>query len=1228
MGYDKRSVGGGMNMDDAFEVIPNGQVRFRKNMHLRENGKSDNVKGNTLVSTIDIPLSTTATYKCIGAKEDPISNTVIYFLHSSDLDHRILQYQNKTNSIATILIEQPGSFLNFDTGFLITGINIIYIDVNNPLLYWTDDKNRPRELNIEAAKLFTSGDFTGYYSSPFLETFIDAIKYPPLYPPTFVYDTDTSKITNNLKNIMRQFKYRFVYFNNQRSAFSPISDITLADQYSNLYLQPIADDLANNVLKVSGVQGASNVVKIEIAFREGNLGDFYLIAVLDRAIATATDAPFTYSFYNDQVKIPIEINESNKLFDNLPQLAKAQEFVDGNHLVYGNIVEGYDNVAIDVELTPVYNARPELDTKIIVPMTRTLETEIGDAWVVSTINADRNDQDGVLIHITFDFSAIASINVGDIVTIHFKYSYTLSKSDAFDRSTTWVYPYARTEQNGDTILAQTEVRSTDGSIADVIDRLVLYLNNRYGYLNDYYKVAESEADADMYTFPYRIRNAGSGEEDTSQGMRRFKRVGSDTLVMADSTHDPSQKFPGTTTNYITNGNLTSINTGCSIITPSSTNNLSGFKAGAQHQFGIVYYDNANRSGGANIGDSSVVEVEWYDTSSNSGKVDIDWAVKQLPPDWAVKWGWVYSGNNTVNSFHQFAVTGHKNIGAFGFDTQVSRKYADALLVSYQEIKDYADAVSTANGILLSDSGLGYVFTPGDRLRVIGSYDNTTGLYTAPTSNTDVEIIGTETIDNTNYLVIRSTDETATFEMEGLIVEVYNTKINSNAKIYYEFGDQYPILNAGLSNRSHGGQTQDQDPNQPSTVPAEGTFTQGDIYFKPRLVIGEYGTSIVFVEDYYWLDYAPTKNYNKGRPSRALDGKQQSRKSTTITYSGQFIENTSINNLNNFNADLANFEDYEQKYGSIQKLAARERDLLCFQELKVGEIGINERTVANENAPIEGQTDKVLNPIKYYAGEYGIGKNPESWARFGFADYFVDVYRGMIMRLSTDGMTALSFVYKMNDYTTSKFAQISGQSRRINLYGVFNKRRMQYELAIEGVGSITSETLAFDEKNNCFSSFYDYLPEFMCGSNQDMVSFVNGRLWFHDTNALRNNFYGVQYNSEIWVVGNDQPSEEKVFQAISEESNSVWEVYEFTNNKGQLSNLIGTDANLGDFELNEGIYYAALLRDSTTPNVINPLINGDDMRDVIIVAKMRNVSTGHVSIFAVNFNSAYSPRSNN
>ena len=65
-----------------------------------------------------------------------------------------------------------------------------------------------------------------------------------------------------------------------------------------------------------------------------------------------------YSFYNDKIASGVSNQTADKTFDNLPQRAQAQSVVS-NRLVYGNYVEGYDNVDCSgVELDPVYIDRP------------------------------------------------------------------------------------------------------------------------------------------------------------------------------------------------------------------------------------------------------------------------------------------------------------------------------------------------------------------------------------------------------------------------------------------------------------------------------------------------------------------------------------------------------------------------------------------------------------------------------------------------------------------------------------------------------------------------------------------------------------------------------------------------------------------------------------------------------------------------------------------------------
>ena len=61
-------------------------------------------------------------------------------------------------------------FLKFDDNFLITGVNII-----DDFLFWTDNKNQPRKINVKTAKADAS-----YYDN---EDKISVAKYYPYTAP-------------------------------------------------------------------------------------------------------------------------------------------------------------------------------------------------------------------------------------------------------------------------------------------------------------------------------------------------------------------------------------------------------------------------------------------------------------------------------------------------------------------------------------------------------------------------------------------------------------------------------------------------------------------------------------------------------------------------------------------------------------------------------------------------------------------------------------------------------------------------------------------------------------------------------------------------------------------------------------------------------------------------------------------------------------------------------------
>jgi len=144
------------------------------------------------------------------------------------------------------------------------------------------------------------------------------------------------------------------------------------------------------------------------------------------------------------------------------------------------------------------------------------------------------------------------------------------------------------------------------------------------------------------------------------------------------------------------------------------------------------------------------------------------------------------------------------------------------------------------------------------------------------------------------------------------------------------------------------------------------------------------------------------------------------------------------------------------------------------------------------------------------------------------------------------------------------------------------------------------TMAFDEANNAFEGERSYQPENWCCLGTLLVSFKNGQCWTHDS-SVYNNFYGIQYESSITGVFNENPLDKKTFMGIMEVSNAIWDCPAITTNipstnTVQQSNLISQD-----FALIEGQYNATFLRDINSPG---GLINGDSLKGVYMIIQFR------------------------
>lgn len=83
------------------------------------------------------------------------------------------------------------------------------------------------------------------------------------------------------------------------------------------------------------------------------------------------------------------------------------------------------------------------------------------------------------------------------------------------------------------------------------------------------------------------------------------------------------------------------------------------------------------------------------------------------------------------------------------------------------------------------------------------------------------------------------------------------------------------------------------------------------------------------------------------------------------------------------------------------------------------------------------------------------------------------------------------------------------------------------------------TLTYNKNVEGWTSFFSYHPEMMIGMNGSFYSFKGGELYKHNTNPLRNTFYGEFEPSKVTSVFNAEPLTVKNFKTIATYGNSPW-----------------------------------------------------------------------------------------
>ena len=170
-----------MNKDLDDRLIPSGEYRNAVNVQVSKSEGSDvgaleNVLGNSLIATFGGGVEGLS---CVGFFTDESNSDIYVFLTDNITDsytprgigwypaegsnHFIYKYNTQDNSAPILLVS--GAFLNFSKLNPIYGVNLL-----EKLLFWTDNRNQPRKINVDSAEV------VGYYTT---EEQISVAKYYP-----------------------------------------------------------------------------------------------------------------------------------------------------------------------------------------------------------------------------------------------------------------------------------------------------------------------------------------------------------------------------------------------------------------------------------------------------------------------------------------------------------------------------------------------------------------------------------------------------------------------------------------------------------------------------------------------------------------------------------------------------------------------------------------------------------------------------------------------------------------------------------------------------------------------------------------------------------------------------------------------------------------------------------------------------------------------------------------
>ena len=1171
-----------MNKDMDERIVPSNSYRDALNIDIdvsegSDAGSAQNKLGNTKIGNLEAVTGfnpVTAMARTIGATTNEKDN-VIYWLIASDKFDGIYEFSEETGAIVRVLqsnklTPSTPSKLNFSKSYIVTGFNFI-----NGFLYWTDDYNPPRKINISRAKSYTIDD-------PRIDDDIDVILEPPLTSPTIKMSNDIDK-PNNIEEKFVYFAYRYEYIDNQYSSLSPFSAVSFNPKDFELdFAAGNNKSMVNkfNTATVKFKTGNRNVKAIQLIMRDTRNINASLVETFNKQDLNIDDNSFySFAFNNNKTYTIITPDQITRLFDNVPLTAKAQEFV-GNRIMYGNytqfqnidepidIILDYTSVDNPYLTAPMQTFKSDRDYEMAIVyldkygrMTTPLTSQDNTIYIPPSKS---NKGNSLQLEIknnppswATNYRLYIKQSKGEYYNIFPLYMYVsgeyryflINESDR-DKIPVGDYLIFKSVSNGPTF------SNKKYKVLELKPQLANFEGIQGAQAGLYFKVkADSNSDLSQsgillwYEDSYSRDGYGPiyGEETMTGNQLSITNNGyayieypiyygdnNGTILSLISTNSSAQndnritiKADSTTTFIWTS----SINGSTGWSSPISITLNTAIQVGTYFQVKFDNYPLFNDIWKINIrGVQTSAIIDYFGGTGMFGEYpylilapDVNNDLEILPGDIIT----ISIHQDPINTFTYtntfYANSNYKNIEEWFVES-------GTYLLFDSPIGPDSNNISFRRGIYLQSSILDRLAQP-------------TNVWQHPV----FMIIRMQDGPGTEFN--RASGSISIKRSENIIIAETSPK-EIDIDIYHELSKTFNIYEGNhLTRWSYKDFTFNSLGTNlgqlvPGSAPTAGEFPHGfeiddDIFVSSGNITGPY--KVVDVVDQYnivinlafpgpgpavpgsvsynsfdvdqtvsnsakiqinnteidnsdfnaWSynnaleTYRIRDDFNKPtleyslRAMTTVDEYKKKFSKNSICYSGTYGENTNINRLNEFNLSIANFKYLDSEYGSIQKLHARDTNLVVFQEDKVSEVLYGKNLLSDS---VGGGSivsiQEVLGTQIAYPGEWGISLNPESFSKFGTDIYFSDSKRGIVLQMSGDQVTRNQVTRISDNFMTDYFRDLMMSSQYTQKLGAYDPHNNMYTLSSNDISvsacrlelNILSRVINYNTNGNLIDLF--------------------------------------------------------------------------------------------------------------------------------------------------------------